>query len=509
MLFLGSSRFWPSLVLHALLNLVHTLINGVTLRQLVTSRHLQSRVNATGRLIAWGGTPFGAFVAGVLGERLGVRAALFTTCLEVGVSALVGLFSPLAARSLDLGKPGSDTFAGRNARARMRAPERSKIFFQGAVESRAGTGHLFRPQRLNQARLHLYPYDNVLSLRRGWVRRLASREETKMHARIPVTVIGGFLGAGKTTLVNHLVRQGGKRFGVIVNEFGKTGVDGSLIENVSGGVAELANGCLCCFGREDLLAALVKLAARETPPEGVLIELSGVADPLPVAQTILDPYVRALFDLDGLVGVADARYLPRTLQENPEGAVQLAYANTVVLNKADLATPAQLGAARELVADLNPLAQVLSAARATVDPARVLDVGAFDPTRLGGEQGVRHTKGLKSFSLRAQTPLGHEPFDSFLKALVLADPDRVYRSKGFVSLAGVEHRVLVQTVRDILNLSLADGPSDGTSELVVIGRELDKAAFERAFARVAELSTARELFPSLDIDEPEPSRPTV
>lgn len=330
------------------------------------------------------------------------------------------------------------------------------------------------------------------------------------RARIPVTIIGGFLGAGKTTLVNHLVKQKSKRFGVIVNEFGKTGVDGSLIENVdSDGIAELANGCLCCFGRDDLLTALVKLAACEHPPEGVLIELSGVADPLPVAQTILDPYVRALFELDSLVGVADARYLYQTLQENAEGAAQLAYANTVVLNKADLATSAQLEVARELVRDLNPLAKVLKAARAAVDPAQVLDAGAFDPTRLGGERAVQHTKGLKSFVLRAQTPLGHEPFNGFLKALVLAHPDRVYRSKGWVSLAGVERRVLVQSVRDILNLSLADGPSDGTSELVVIGRELDKAAFEQAFARVADLSCGPDTSLALDIDETKPAQPAV
>lgn len=321
------------------------------------------------------------------------------------------------------------------------------------------------------------------------------------NARIPVTVIGGFLGAGKTTLVNHLVRRGGGRFGVIVNEFGKTGVDGSLIENVaSDGVTELSNGCLCCFGREDLLAALVKLAVRESPPEAVLIELSGVADPLPVAQTLLDPYVRTLFELDSLIGVADARHLGTTLRDNPEGAVQLAYANTVVLNKADLASAEQLRAARALLAELNPLAEVYETAHATVHPARVLSRGAFNPASLGTEVEVQHTEGLRSFSLRAERPLAQRPFDAFLKRMVLEDPDHVLRAKGFVSLEGVARRVLVQTVRDILNLSLADGLGDGRSELVVIGRELDKAAFERGFARVAELSTVVERTTELDID---------
>lgn len=334
------------------------------------------------------------------------------------------------------------------------------------------------------------------------------------HARIPVTIIGGFLGAGKTTLVNHLVRQGGKRFGVIVNEFGKTGVDGSLIENVdSDGVAELANGCLCCSGRDDLLAALVKLAMRDSPPEHVLIELSGVADPLPVAQTILDPYVKSLFALDSLMGVADACNLEQTVQENPEGRAQLAYANTVVLNKADLASPERLRAARELLGDLNPLAVVHEVAHAAVDPARVLHTGAFDPTCVLELETVQHTKGLKSFTLRADYPLAHAPFTEFLKVMILYNSGNVYRTKGFVSLSGIDQRVLVQTVRDILDLSPAAQTDTGHSELVVIGRELNRSVFEQRFAHVTELSAAREVPFDLDIDEidstkqPAPQRP--
>lgn len=323
--------------------------------------------------------------------------------------------------------------------------------------------------------------------------------------RIPVTIIGGFLGAGKTTLVNHLVEWGGRRFGVIVNEFGTTGVDGALIENVDAdGVAELSNGCVCCFGRDDLVAALVKLAARDSPPEWVLIELSGVADPVPVVHTMLDPLVRTLFALDSLVGVADARHLERTLRDNPEGAAQLLYADTVVLNKADLASAAQLTAAAGLIAAVNPLVTVHTAARAAVDPANVLGVGAFDADRSDAElragHGIQHTAGLVSFTLSADTPLEPRAFKGFLEAHLLSSPDRVYRSKGFVSLQGVGCRVLVQTVRDILNLSVADGASDGTSELVVIGRALNREAFARGFARAAEPRADREAF-ALDIDE--------
>lgn len=142
--------------------------------------------------------------------------------------------------------------------------------------------------------------------------------------RTPVTLIGGFLGAGKTTLVNHLIQSGTQRFGIVVNEFGDTGVDGSLIERVSSdGVAELSNGCLCCVARDDLLTALFKLLYQPDKPDCILIELSGLADPVPVALTVLDPMTRLKFELDGIVGVADARNLEQTLREVSEGAVQL------------------------------------------------------------------------------------------------------------------------------------------------------------------------------------------
>lgn len=129
------------------------------------------------------------------------------------------------------------------------------------------------------------------------------------YERIPVTVIGGFLGAGKTTLVNHILRGSPQRIGVMVNEFGKTGVDGGLIEALDDDVQELTAGCLCCSGREDLLAALVGLAYRGEQqgqvPHHILIELSGVADPVPVLHTLLEPDVKQLLRLDSLVTVLE------------------------------------------------------------------------------------------------------------------------------------------------------------------------------------------------------------
>jgi G3E family GTPase len=299
--------------------------------------------------------------------------------------------------------------------------------------------------------------------------------------RIPVTVIGGFLGAGKTTLVNKLIRSGAYKFGIIVNEFGETGVDGSLIEKMdSDGIAELSNGCLCCFGRDDLVESMVKLAMRETPPEYVLIELSGVADPVPVAQTVLDPYVKGLFELDGIIGVADARNLKATIQQSPEGAVQLAYASTVILNKIDLATAEQIEEAKHMVQKLSPLVSIQEASHADVPFSTILNTHAFEP-RWESDYAVQHTQGLNSFTLRADRPLNRQSFNRFIETMIVARPDQVYRAKGFISIEGFDKHVLFQSVREIFNLTLSEQDTDGKTNLVVIGKNLDEAAFRSAF----------------------------
>lgn len=300
--------------------------------------------------------------------------------------------------------------------------------------------------------------------------------------RIPVTVVGGFLGAGKTTLVNHLVQSAKLRFGVVVNEFGETGIDGSLIENVDAdGVAELTNGCLCCVGREDLISALFRLTGRKEKPEHILIELSGLADPVPVAQTLLDPFARTRFELDGIIGVADARNLERTLGEVPEGAVQLAYAGAVVLNKTDLSSPPQVAEAQALVQRINPLAKVYPTARARVAPEQLLRLRSFHPNWPPQDHHHLHTPHLQTFTLRATRPLERHRVNAFIDRYLIARPDAVFRAKGYLSVRGFKQQILLQSVREIFSLEESDRPAEAPSELVVIGRNLDQREYEEAF----------------------------
>lgn len=314
---------------------------------------------------------------------------------------------------------------------------------------------------------------------------LSSTEGSHSAAtRIPVTLIGGFLGAGKTTLLNHLVTHADRRFGIIVNEFGDAGIDGSLIENVdSDGVAELTNGCLCCFGRDDLVGAMLKLAEREDSPDYVLIELSGIADPVPVAQTVLDPFVRGLFELDGILGVADGRNLERTLHETPEGAVQLAYAQQIILNKTDLVSPAALEHARTLLGRLNPLAEVIEASFGHVAPANVLGQGLFDTEKPLPISRTEHTKQLGSVTLTSDAPLDRDAFNRFAETQLLSAPERIYRAKGYLAIAGLEQTLLFQSVREVFTLTPSEHPNEGRSQLVVIGRQLDKDTLRSEFEK--------------------------
>lgn len=314
----------------------------------------------------------------------------------------------------------------------------------------------------------------------------------KFKKKIPVTLIGGFLGAGKTTLVNRLISSGERRYGVVVNEFGETGVDAALIEELeSDGVAELPGGCLCCVGREDLSVVLYGLLFREEPPEYILIELSGLADPVPVAQQLLTTEWRGLLELDGIVAVADARNLEKTLWEAPEGKAQLAYANAVVLNKADQAGEGALDRAERIIGTLNPLARIVKTSYAAVGTEDITGLHAMDPDWKPRGHRLQHSEGLSSFTLRSEKPLRLEHWVSFHQELIIARPGNVLRAKGILEFEELDYPMVLQAVRELYSFDAYDGDHEGGSELVVIGRNLDEEEYREAFER-AQASSALE-----------------
>ena len=202
--------------------------------------------------------------------------------------------------------------------------------------------------------------------------------------RIPVTVLTGYLGSGKTTLLNRILTENhGKRYAVIVNEFGEIGIDNDLIVESDEEIYEMNNGCICCTVRGDLIRVVEGLMRRPGRFDAIIVETTGLADPVPVAQTFfMDDDVRAKSSLDAVVALVDAKHLPLRLKDSQEAEDQIAFADVVLINKTDLVTPQELAAVEATVRAINPHATIHRTERSAIALERVLDRGAFDLKRV-------------------------------------------------------------------------------------------------------------------------------
>ena len=297
---------------------------------------------------------------------------------------------------------------------------------------------------------------------------------------IPATVISGFLGSGKTTLLNRLLAAPhGRRMAVIVNEFGEIGIDGSL---VAGGerFVELDNGCLCCVLNADLVELLGQLGSR-TDIDQVLVETTGVADPLPVGWAFSRPQLAGRFRLDALVTVADCLNLEAAADGSPEGRRQLQRADLLLMSKADLADPAREATVRDRLAALNPQAKVFR----TTDPAG-LDLlletelrGEFAAAAAASGQ-IHNHHGFESVAVEVgKRRADRDALEDFLEAL----PAAVYRSKGIVRVAGEEEWLVFHSVASRLDIDFLPR-HDGAGALVFIGQGLDRKALREQVERL-------------------------
>jgi G3E family GTPase len=204
--------------------------------------------------------------------------------------------------------------------------------------------------------------------------------------RIPVTVLTGFLGSGKTTLLNRILTENhGQRIAVIENEFGEIGVDQELVINAEEEIFEMNNGCICCTVRGDLIRILGNLMTRRDKFDRIVLETTGLANPGPVAQTFfVDAAMRDRFVLDGIVTMIDARHFDQQIVNSDETTTQVAFADVIVLNKADLVSPEELDALEQRIRGMNALARIVRAdpaERARVPMQAVLGIGGFDLAR--------------------------------------------------------------------------------------------------------------------------------
>src|ERR1700735_1866867 len=211
-----------------------------------------------------------------------------------------------------------------------------------------------------------------------------SMSEQAASSKIPVTVLTGYLGAGKTTLLNRILSEPhGKKYAVIVNEFGEIGIDNDLIIGADEEVFEMNNGCICCTVRGDLVRILDGLMRRKGKFDAIIVETTGLADPAPVAQTFfMDENVGKKTRLDAVVTVADARWLSDRLKDAPEAKNQIAFADVILINKTDLVSPAELAEVEARIRGINPYAKLHKTQRAQIPLNEVLGRNAFDLDRI-------------------------------------------------------------------------------------------------------------------------------
>jgi G3E family GTPase len=340
-----------------------------------------------------------------------------------------------------------------------------------------------------------------------------------LAGKIPVSLITGFLGSGKTTLISRLVQHPEmNRVAVVINEVGEIGIDHDLVSQSSENISLLANGCICCSVRTDLQETLRDLFARRQVGEvfdfdRVIIETTGLADPAPVIQTLIsDTLIGAQFRLDGLVTLVDAVNGLSTLDTMPEAVKQVAVADRLFISKTDLATPDALAALQQRLSDINPQASQgtvvqgdlppsaliglgLSSARASEHTLRflgeALDDTATTPTAPGrylGERSARHDPAVRTLSLRFQQPFAWPAFSSALDLLTQMRGPDLLRVKGIVNVEGKP--VVVQGVQHLFHppIELDRWPSDDhDSRLVFITRHIEASVIRRLFEVVGQL----------------------
>jgi G3E family GTPase len=336
-------------------------------------------------------------------------------------------------------------------------------------------------------------------------------------SKIPVTVLTGYLGAGKTTLLNRILSENhGKKYAVIVNEFGEIGIDNDLIIGADEEVFEMNNGCVCCTVRGDLVRILDGLMKRKGKFDAIIVETTGLADPAPVAQTFfVDEDVQKNARLDAVVTVADAKWLSDRLKDAPEAKNQIAFADVIVLNKTDLVSKGELTEVEARIRGINPYAKLHRTERCMVALSDVLERGAFDldrileiePDFLEAEDdhhhhdhdhhhhhdhdhehghGLKHyhDEDMQSLSLRTDRPLDPSKFMPWLQNLVASEGQKILRSKGILAFSDDEDRYVFQGVHMMLEGDHQRKWKDGEkreSRVVFIGRELPEAMIREGF----------------------------
>jgi G3E family GTPase len=314
------------------------------------------------------------------------------------------------------------------------------------------------------------------------------------ESMIPVTILTGFLGSGKTTLVNRILKeQHGHRIAVIENEFGEAGVDNDILLNETGEqIVEMNNGCVCCTVRGDLIRILGELKERRDAGklkfDRVIIETTGMADPGPVAQTFfIDEKIGNYYLLDSVITVVDAKHAPGQLDDFREAQEQVGFADRILMSKTDLVSEEEQEGLRKRLAKMNPRAPIKKVHFGNTPMEDILDIRGFnlsatlelDPDFLGDDHH-EHDEHVGSFVFRSDKPFDGAKLEEFLSGLVQIYGPDMLRYKGVLYMKGNAHRVVFQGVHMLMGGDLGRPWSRGekrSSTMVFIGKKLPQDLF--------------------------------